>query len=150
MKTQKVNVEKVVATYNQQESKSYGRQCAKVGKLQAKEMQQVANEKTLSKNLCTTRQKLVNLQKIEVDELVETFVKHVNFCARKRQTVLCGFDGTAIKNIAKRGEINLYEFVDERGLNCVRALSSVVGILEKAAKELKKQQERELKKLASK
>ena len=150
MKTKKVNVEKVVVTYNQQENKNFGRQSTKVGKLQAKEMMQVTNEKTLAKNLCTTRQKLVNLQKFEVDELVETFVKHVNFCARKRQNVLCGFDGTAIKNIAKRGEINLYEFVDERGLNCVRALSAVVGVLDKAAKELKKQQERELKKLNSK
>ena len=73
------NMENQGVVYTQADEKVFARQSAKVGKLESKEMQQVANEKTLAKNLSTTRQKLVNLKKYEYNELEQLIVKHVNF-----------------------------------------------------------------------
>lgn len=142
------NMETQSVVYTQSESKSFARQQVKIGKLEAKEMQQVSNEKTLAKNLCTTRQKLVNLKRFELVELVELIVKHINFVCKKRQSVVCGYDSTAIKRLAKSDKVNLFDFVDERGFNAVRCLSQLVGILDKEAKELQRKQSKELAKLS--
>lgn len=116
----------------------------KIGKLQAKEMKQVANEKTLAKHLSTTRQKLVNLQSYEIEDLKKTFVKHVNFCAKKRVSTLVGFDATAIKKAVTIEDIE--NCIDERGLNAVKCLSLVIGKLDKVAKETQRKLEKQAKK----
>ena len=117
---------------------------SKIGKLQAKEMKQVANERTLAKNLSSTRQKLVNLQHYELEDLQKTFIKHVNFCAKKRLSTLVGFDATAIKKSVTTEDIE--NCIDERGLNVVKCLSLVIGRLDKLAKEKKKELEKQTKK----
>lgn len=117
---------------------------SKIGKLQAKEMKQVANEKTLAKNLSSTRQKLVNLQYYELEDLQKTFVKHVNFCAKKRLSSLVGFDATAIKKTVTIEDLE--NCIDERGLDVVKCLSVVIGRLDKQAKEKQKELERQSKK----
>lgn len=148
MKKQKNEKSEKVVIYNQVDNRNFARQSIKIGKLEAKEAKQVANEKTLSKNICTTRQKLVNLKKYEVEELENCICKHINFMSKKRSSVTCGFDATALKRLAKSGEVNLYEFLDERGLNCVRCLSYLVGVLDKQLKEKIRELERENKKLS--
>jgi hypothetical protein len=117
---------------------------SKIGKLQAKEMMQVANEKTLAKNLSTTRQKLVNLQHYDVEDLKKVFVKHVNFCAKKRLSTLVGFDATAIKKSVTNEDLE--NCIDERGLNVVKCLSLVIGNLDKQAKKTQKELEKQAKK----
>lgn len=140
------NMEISVVGYNHADEKVFARQQVKVGKLEAKELQQVANEKTLAKNLSTTRQKIVNLKKYEYTELEQLIVKHVNFMAKKRTATLCGYDATAIKRTAK--DVNLYNFVDERGFNAVKCLSHLIGILDKETKDMQRKQEKELAKLS--
>lgn len=114
----------------------------KIGKMQAKEMKQFANEKTLTKNLSSTRQKLINLQYLanDIETMKAQAIKHLNYCAKKRASSLMGFDVTSLKK-----EINddiLQMCIDERGLNCVRVVSVLVGILDKKAKEIKRQAEK--------
>lgn len=116
----------------------------KLNNLEAKEMQQVANEKTLAKNLSTTRQKAANINYLQVDDLRAQFVKHVNFIAKKRKTALCGFDATAIKRTCDNSI--LFNCMDERGLNVVKCVSVCIGLLDKQAKEMVKKQEKETKK----
>lgn len=112
----------------------------KLNKLEAKEMQQVANEKTLAKNLSTTRQKAANINYLQADDLRAQFIKHVNFIAKKRKTALCGFDATAIKKICDNSI--LFNCMDERGLNVIKCVSICVGLLDKQIKEMKKKQEK--------
>jgi hypothetical protein len=116
----------------------------KLSKLEAKEMQQVANEKTLAKNLSTTRQKAANINYLCVDDLKAQFIKHVNFCNKKRKSIFCGFDATAIKKAVN--DTILFDCMDERGLNVVKCVSVCVGVLEKQVKEMKRKQEKEAKK----
>lgn len=118
---------------------------SKIGKLQAKEMKQIANEKTLAKNLSSTRQKLVNLQYYDMEDLQKTFVKHVNFCAKKRLSTLVGFDATAIKKAVTTEDLE--NCIDERGLNVVKCLSIVIGRLDKQAKQKQKELEKQSKEL---
>ena len=113
----------------------------KIGRLQAKEMQQVTNEKTLAKNLSSTRQKLVNLQHYDVEDLKKTFIKHVNFCDRHRQTSLVGFDAKAIKQAVTTEDLE--NCIDERGLNSIKCLTLVIGRLDKERKEVAKRLEKE-------
>ena len=113
----------------------------KIGKLQAKELKQVANEKTLLKNLSSTRQKLVNLQHYDTEDLKKVFIKHVNFCDKKRQSSLVGFDAKAIKQAVTTEDIE--NCIDERGLNAVKCLSLVIGRLDKERKETVKRLEKE-------
>lgn len=112
----------------------------KLSKLEAKEMQQVANEKTLSKHLSSTRQKETCLVYHTEETLKAEFVKHVNFCAKHRKNTLCGFDATAIKKTVTP-EI-LFNFLDVDGLKKVQCVSFVVGLLDKQAKEMKRKQEK--------
>lgn len=125
-------------------AKTANRINTKIGKLQTKEMLQVANEKTLAKNLSTTRQKLLNLQHFDIEDLQKVFVKHVNFCAKKRLSSLVGFDATAIKKTVTIEDLE--NCIDERGLNVVKCLSIVIGRLDKQAKEKQKDLERQSKK----
>lgn len=115
----------------------------KIGKLQSKEMRQVANEKTLAKNLSTTRQKLVNLQHYDLEDLKKVFIKHVNFCDKKRQSSLVGFDAKSIKNAVSTEDLE--NCIDERGLNAVKCLTIVIGRLDKQRKETIKRLEKESK-----
>lgn len=112
----------------------------KIGKLQSKEMKQVSSEKTLLKNLSSTRQKLVNLQYYDIDDLKALFVKHVNFCDKKRPSSLVGFDSKAIKQAVTSEDLE--NCVDERGLNSVKCLSIVIGRLDKQRKEVAKKLEK--------
>lgn len=112
----------------------------KLSKLEAKEMQQVANEKTLAKHLSSTMQKETCLVYHNEETLKAEFVKHVNFCAKHRKSTLCGFDATAIKK-AVTSEI-LFNFLDVDGLKKVQCVSFVIGLLDKQAKEMKKKQEK--------
>lgn len=114
----------------------------KIGKLQAKEMHQIANEKTLNKNLSSTRQKLANLQYMDVETMKKDFIKHVNFCERKRKSSLCDFDAKVIKNTVS--ETMLFDCLDERGLNAVKCLSLVISELDKQVKEMQKKQQKSL------
>lgn len=116
----------------------------KIGKLQSKEMKQVANEKTLLKNLSSTRQKLVNLQYYDIEDLKKVFIKHVNFCEKKRQSSLVGFDAKAIKQAVTTEDIE--NCIDERGLNSVKCLSLVIGRLDKERKQIAKELEKQTKK----
>lgn len=125
------------------ESKVKTRLNVKIGKLQAKEMNQVANDKTLAKNLSTTRQKLVNLQHYEVEDLKKVFIKHVNFCDKKRPASLVGFDAKSIKNAVTIDDIE--NCIDERGVNAVKCLSIVIGRLDKQRKKTIKRLEKESK-----
>lgn len=125
-------------------AKNQSRINCKIGKLQSKEMKQVASEKTLAKNLSTTRQKLVNLQHYDLEDLQKVFIKHVNFCAKKRLSSLVGFDATAIKKSATIEDIE--NCIDERGLNVVKCLSIVIGRLDKQAKQKQKELEKQAKK----
>lgn len=122
-------------------AKTESRLNCKIGKLQSKEMKQVANERTLAKHLSATRQKLVNLQHSDVETLRAQFIKHVNFCAKKRVSSLVGFDATAIKKTVTDSQ--LWDSLDERGLNAVKCLTLVIGEIDKErkakAKELEKQ-----------
>lgn len=126
------------------ENKIKARLNVKVGKLQAKEMNQVANEKTLAKNLSTTRQKLVNLQHYDVEDLKKVVIKHINFCDKKRQSALVGFDAKSIKNALTTEDIE--NCIDERGINAVKCMSLVIGRLDKERKAIAKRLERETKK----
>lgn len=125
-------------------AKTESRINCKIGKLQAKEMLQVTNEKTLAKNLSTTRQKLVNLQHYDLEDLQKTFIKHVNFCAKKRVSTLVGFDATAIKKSVTTEDLE--NCIDERGLNVVKCLAFVIGRLDKQAKQKQKELEKQAKK----
>lgn len=125
-------------------TKTESRINCKIGKLQSKEMKQVANEKTLAKNLSTTRQKLVNLQYYDIEDLKKTFIKHVNFCERKRQSSLVGFDAKAIKQAITNDDLE--NCIDERGLNSVKCLSLVIGRLDKERKQIAKELEKQNKK----
>lgn len=116
----------------------------KIGKLQSKEMSQIANEKTLLKNLSTTRQKLVNLQHYDIEDLKKVFIKHVNFCDKKRSSSLVGFDAKAIKQAVTTEDIE--NCIDERGLNSVKCLSLVIGRLDKERKQIAKELEKQTKK----
>lgn len=120
----------------------------KIGKMQAKEMKQFSNEKTLAKNLSTTRQKLVNLEYLINDEetMKAQVIKHINYCAKKRSSSLMGYDATSLKR-----EITLdilQTCTDDRGTNVVRVVSILVGMLDKKRKELEKKQAKELAKLS--
>lgn len=125
-------------------TKTENRINSKIGKLQSKEMKQVANEKTLAKNLSSTRQKLVNLQCYELEDLQKVFTKHVNFCAKKRLSTLVGLDATAIKKSVTNEDLE--NCIDERGLNVVKCLSIVIGRLDKQAKAKQKELEKQAKK----
>lgn len=125
-------------------AKTENRINSKIGKLQAKEMLQLANEKTLAKNLSSTRQKLVNLQYLDIEDLQKVFTKHVNFCAKKRLSSLVGFDATAIKKSVTIEDLE--NCIDERGLNVVKCLSIVIGKLDKQAKQKQKELEKQAKK----
>lgn len=125
-------------------AKTENRINSKIGKLQAKEMLQVASKRTLAKNLSSTRQKLVNLQYYELEDLQKVFTKHVNFCAKKRISSLVGFDATAIKKSVTNEDLE--NCIDERGLNVVKCLSIVIGRLDKQAKEKQKELEKQAKK----
>lgn len=113
----------------------------KLGKLETKEMQQVANEKTLAKNLSTTQQRITNLEYNTAETLKADFVKHVNFLSKHRKQSLQGFDATAIKK-AVTNEI-LFNYLDIDGLKKVQCVSFVIGLLEKQAKEMKRKQEKQ-------
>lgn len=126
------------------ENKVKARLNMKIGKLQTKEMNQIANNKTLAKNLSTTRQKLVNLQHYDVDDLKKVVIKHINFCDKKRQSALVGFDAKSIKNALTCEDIE--NCIDERGINAVKCMSLVIGRLDKQRKEIAKQLEKEAKK----
>lgn len=120
----------------------------KIGKMQAKEMKQVANEKTLAKNLSSTRQKLINLEYLANDEetMRAQVVKHLNYCAKHRKSALMDYDATSLKR-----EITidiLQTCVNDNGINVVRAVSILIGILDKKRKELERKQQKELAKLS--
>lgn len=125
-------------------AKTESRINCKIGKLQSKELKQIANERTLAKNLSTTRQKLVNLQYFDIEDLQKVFTKHVNFCAKKRLSSLVGFDATAIKKSVTTEDLE--NCIDERGLNVVKCLSIVIGRLDKQAKQKQKELEKQAKK----
>lgn len=125
-------------------AKTESRINCKIGKLQSKEMKQVANEKTLAKNLSSTRQKLVNLQHYEFEDLRSVFIKHVNFCDKKRQSSLVGFDAKAIKQAVTNEDLE--NCIDERGLNTVKCLTLVIGRLDKERKQIAKELEKQTKK----
>lgn len=113
----------------------------KIGRLQVKEMQQVTSEKTLAKNLSSTRQKLVNLQYYDLEDMKKVFVKHVNFCDKKRTSSLVGFDAKAVKQAVTTEDLE--NCIDERGLNTVKCLTLVIGRLDKERKEAAKRLEKE-------
>lgn len=125
-------------------AKTESRINCKIGKLQSKEMQQIANVKTLLKNLSSTRQKLVNLQHYDVEDLKKVFIKHVNFCDKKRQSSLVGFDAKAIKQAVTTEDIE--NCIDERGLNAVKCLTLIIGRLDKERKTIAKELEKQNKK----
>ena len=146
METKNTNTMTIATATNVASDKVFNRVNTKIGCLQAKEMHQVANEKTLNKNLSSTRQKLANLQYMDVETMKKDFIKHVNFCERKRKSSLCDFDAKVIKNTVN--ETMLFDCLDERGLNAVKCLSLVIGALDKELKAMQKKQQKELAKLS--
>lgn len=140
MENKQISVRNYVGQANQTQTNRLNN---KLGKLEAKEMKQTANPKTLNKNLSRTKGKRVIIQKTDLEDLQSQFNAFINFLNKKDKTPFMGFDATAIKKVVNP-QI-LFNNLDENGLKKAGCLADCVGILDKQAKEMIKKQAKEMK-----